>query len=489
MVGDNSYSYENMLKYYQKTMHFTPPDKQSRGANATVQYNPADTTTAGRIDVTYASYAQAFSTWVAKGLSAVGFPKVDAFINGNLMGQSWQLNTITQSNGHRSDSETAYLHPFLGRKNLKVFDKTFAQRIIFNKNQVATGVQVSGAGSTCTINAKKEVIISAGVFQSPQLLQVSGVGPKALLQKYNIPLIADRPGVGQNMNDHITVPLSYHVNVITSSERKKPAYEAAQVALWNTKGKGFLSSAGGDYLGLEKIPQALRTNFSAETNKYLSSLPADWPEIIIGVFPNGLDDRAQPVPGPNYATLLATLNSPASRGSVSITSANMADAPLIDPNLFSAQADKDVMLAAFKRARQVLGTRAMAPVIIGDEMIPGPKVQSDEQILGYLRASLNPLFHAFATNKMGKASDPMAVVDSRGKVIGVKNCEFPLFFFLLLFFALVLRKERGGGAKLGEKTSLTTIPVRVIDCSSFPFLPPGPAPQIQVCKSLSPSFR
>ena len=138
------------------------------------------------------------------------------------------------------------------------------------------------------------------------------------------------------MNDHITVPLSYHVNVITSSERKKPVYEAAQVALWNTQGKGFLSSAGGDYLGLKKIPQALRTNFSAETKQYLSSLPADWPEIIIGVFPNGLDDRAQPVPGPNYATLLATPNSPASRGTASIVSVNMADAPIIDPNLFSA---------------------------------------------------------------------------------------------------------------------------------------------------------
>ena len=101
----------------------------------------------------------------------------------------------------------------------------------------------------------------------------------------------------------------------------------------------------------------------------------------------------------------------------------MADAPLINPNLFTEQSDVDVMLAAFKRARQVLGSKAMSPVLVGPEIIPGPSVQTDEQILGYLKAALNPFYHASATNKMGKASDPNAVIDSHGKVYGVKNCK------------------------------------------------------------------
>jgi len=164
--------------------------------------------------------------------------------------------------------------------------------------------------------------------------------------------------------------------------------------------------------------------------------------VVFGIFPERLSPR-QNVTGATYATLLATLIAPQSRGNLTIASPNMSDAPLINPNLFTAQSDVDVMLAAFKRARQVLGTEAMAPVEIGAEQVPGPGVQTDAQILAYLRAALNPLYHAFATNKMGKASDPDAVVDCHGKVLGVNN-------------------------------------LRVIDSSSFPFLPPGPAPQILV---------
>lgn len=443
VVGDQSYTYDEMLQYYRKTMNFTPPNEKARGANATAQYNPADTVTGGRLGVTYASYAQPWSTWVAKGLTAIGIPKVNAFINGNLIGQSWQLNTITQSDGFRSDSETAYLRPFLSRPNLAIFNGTFAQRILFNRGAVATGVQVTAAGSTCSITANKEVIVSAGVFQSPQLLQVSGVGPAALLQKYNISVVANRPGVGQGMNDHITVPISYRVNVLTSSADENATYLAQAVNQFNTHATGPLASAGGDYLGMEKIPQALRANFSAETVEFLSTLPADWPEVVYGIYPNGVSEAAESVPGADYATLLATLTAPQSRGNVSIASPNMSDAPLINPNLFTEQSDVDVMIAAFKRARQALASKAMAPVLIGQEIIPGPSVDTDEQILAYLKEALNPLYHAFATNKMGNASDPNAVVDSHGKVHGVKN-------------------------------------LRVIDCSAFPFLPPGPAPQIQV---------
>ena len=265
LLDDQSYTYENMLQYYRKTMNFSVPNTQARGVNGTALYNPADMVTGGRLDVTYSSYAQPWSTWVARGLTAIGIPQVDAFINGNLMGQTWQLNTITKSNGFRSSSETAYLRPFLNRPNLAIFNGTFAQRILFDKDAVAIGVQVTAAGSTCSITANKEIIVSAGVFQSPQLLQVSGVGPQALLQKYNISIVANRPGVGQDMMDHITVPISYQVNVLTSSALENKDYLAQAVNQFNTQATGPLASQGGDYVGMEKIPQALRANFSAET--------------------------------------------------------------------------------------------------------------------------------------------------------------------------------------------------------------------------------
>lgn len=273
-VDDQSYTYENYLPYYKKTMNFSPPDGNARGANATPKYDPVDTVTGGRLDVSYASYAQAWSTWVAKGLSAIGIPQVNAFVDGNLLGQSWQMNTITQSDGSRSDSETAYLRPFLSRPNLVIFNGTFAQRILFSSDSVATGVQVTAAaGSTCIIAATKEVIVTAGVFQSPQLLLVSGVGPADLLKKYNIKVIANRPGVGQNLNDHITVPISYQVNVITSSALDDPPYLAQAINDFNAHAQGPLVSAGGDYLGMEKIPQSLSANFSPGTKKCKLRLP------------------------------------------------------------------------------------------------------------------------------------------------------------------------------------------------------------------------
>ena len=141
------------------------------------------------------------------------------------------------------------------------------------------------------------------------------------------------------------------------------------------------------------------------------------------IFPNHVSPTAESVPGADYATMLATLLAPQSRGSLTIASSNISDAPLINSNLFTEQSDVDVMVAAFKRARQALASAAIAPVLIGPEIVPGPSVQTDGQILAYLKASLNPLYHAFATNKMGTASDPDAVVDSHGKVYGVEHCE------------------------------------------------------------------
>ena len=155
----------------------------------------------------------------------------------------------------------------------------------------------------------------------------------------------------------------------------------------------------------------------------LSTLPADWPEIAIEIFPNRVSPAAESVLGADYATMLATLLAPQSRGSLTIASSNISDAPLINSNLFTEQSDVDIMVAAFKRARQALASAAIAPILIGPEIVPGPSVQTDGQILAYLKESLNPLYHAFATNKMGNASDPDAVVDSHGKVYGVEHCE------------------------------------------------------------------
>ena len=265
-VNDQSYTYDNMLQYYKRTMNFTAQPHATRLENATAVLNAADLATGGGIQVTYAAYAQSWSTWVSKGLAAIGVPEVGAFINGNLIGHTWQMNTIKASDSARSDSDTAYLRPVMNRPNLSVFRFTMAERIVF-ENKTAKGVEFTSTVMNCIgiVMASKEVILSAGVFQSPQLLQVSGVGPKALLEKHGIKVIADMPGVGQGMRDHMTIFASYEVNVVTTTALSNAEYLANAIKEFNARATGPLSSAGGDLIGGEKIPAELRKEFRPET--------------------------------------------------------------------------------------------------------------------------------------------------------------------------------------------------------------------------------
>lgn len=200
LVGDQDYTWRNFLPYFEKSLNFTPPDSHKRAANATPEYDTATLGPGnGPLSVTFTNYAQAFSSWVQKGLTEIGIHPRRGFTSGELMGSSYVLNTIEPTLQTRESSETAYLQPALANPNLIVYTQTLAKKIIFDSNKVATGVQVDTQGKVYNLSARKEVILSAGTFQSPQLLMVSGIGPRATLSQYNIPVVADLPGVGQNM--------------------------------------------------------------------------------------------------------------------------------------------------------------------------------------------------------------------------------------------------------------------------------------------------
>ena len=263
-VGDQSYAYHNLAQYYKKPARFTPARDGTRLANATPVYDPAEVGHNGPLDVTFTAYAFSWSTWFAVMLDSVGMKLTNAFNDGNLKGSAWHMHTVNQTRGTRASADVAYLRPALARSNLAIFDKTLAERIVFNKKKVATGVQVSSGNSTFTLKARKEVIVAGGVFQSPQLLQVSGVGPKQLLQKFGIPVIADRPGVGQNMQDQIFTDVVYRVNVPTQSTLHN---KEADVVAWQTNATGPLSNPGGEFGGFENFPADLQRGFSDETTK------------------------------------------------------------------------------------------------------------------------------------------------------------------------------------------------------------------------------
>lgn len=438
-VGDQSYTFENMLQYYKKSVQFTPPDTSMREQNATTQFDAnAFDATGGPLRVSYANYAQPFSSYLQPAMEEIGVAQAKDFNSGTVMGSQYCSSTINPSNENRDSSQTSFLSAVESRPNLNVYHSTQASQVLFDGNKSATGVLLD---SGSVLSANKEVILSAGAFQTPQLLMLSGIGPATTLQSFDIHVIADRPGVGQNLTDHIFFGPSYRVNVQTLTYlANNLAYVAEQYATsYLPFNEGPLTNPVCDFLGWEKAPRA---NITPSAATVLDQLPDSWPEIeylsapgYVGAFTNLF--TTQPTDGYQYATILAALVAPQSRGTVSISSSNVADLPVVDPRWLTDPTDQSVAVAAYRRTREAFGSGAMRPALVDTaEYFPGAEVRTDEQVLNTVRDTLMTVYHASCTARMGRADDPTAVVDSSARVIGVQR-------------------------------------LRVVDASSFALLPPG----------------
>ncbi|KAF3070358.1 Versicolorin B synthase [Daldinia childiae] len=442
-AGSEDYSFDKFFPYFTKTQRFTPPvgDTYDRFANSTPEYDPSKLGTKGPVSVLYPKYAQPFSTWARKGLEAIGLKSQRGFESGKLSGgYSYALAAIQREENTRESSETAYLRPHLSghNPNLITFISTLAKRVVFDGQKRATGVLVDTLGLQYTIRARKEVIVSAGAFQSPQILMVSGIGPKDTLEKHGIEVLQDSPGVGQNMRDHVLLGTSYRVNVRTAAAFGDPE-QAALFEKQYSQGNGPMTSNGVDLLGWEHLPRHLLSNATASALD--SSFSSDWPELEY--LPDGafFGNWSRPhIIAPNdgfqYATVIAGLVATLSRGNVTIRSNDTADLPIINPNWLSHPADKEVAIAGFKRTREIWTAPAMRPVLVGEEYYPGKNVSTDEEIWHYIQENFSTIFHPACTCKMGPASDKMSVLDANAKVRGVTG-------------------------------------LRVVDASSLPILPPG----------------
>lgn len=263
-VNDSSFTFPSFLSFVMKSQNFTLPDQTKRPANATPEFDISTLGSGGPLNVGYPNYAEAFSSWVAKGMEAVGILPTNGFTSGALNGSSWIVNTINHTTGLRESSETSFLRTALGRPGFVVYPETMAEKILFNGTS-ASGVQVNSGGAKYALTASKEVIVSAGSFQSPQILQVSGVGPSDLLSELDIPVVVDLPGVGQGMNDHIFFGVQYRVNVQTASALSYGSGFEDAVQEFNEQQSGILSNSGGDFFGYERIPQHLLSGLSNST--------------------------------------------------------------------------------------------------------------------------------------------------------------------------------------------------------------------------------
>ena len=422
-------------------MHYNPPKiKYTNTTNE--QDGSVFSKNGGPLEVSFGGYNDPLGTWTLPALQRLGQKAIKGFQSGVLIGSGYVAMTINPTKMTRSSSESSFLQSSMRKTTLTVYNNTLAQKLLF-RDKTIEGVAVSSedasgpGGKAYVLSARKEVIVSAGAFQSPQLLMVSGIGPRKLLESLGIPVLKNLPGVGQNLWDQPYYGTSFRVNIPTASAGiNSPAAAAAAVQAYVDNATGPLTMGGTGVLGFEKLPVDIRNNLSVATQAALNNrFSIDWPDLewlpISAFVGNQTED---PRDGYNYAAMGTVLVAPLSRGSVSINSTTMADPPLIDPNWLTHPADIEVAIAAFKRLRTIWAL--LSDLTIGPEYFPGPSVQSDAQILEYIRQAVAPIWHPAATCKMGKADDGMAVVDGSCKVHGVAG-------------------------------------LRVVDASAFPFLPPG----------------
>ncbi|EMR80542.1 putative gmc oxidoreductase protein [Botrytis cinerea BcDW1] len=413
IVGDESYTFANLLPYFKKSVQLTPPNLAKRNTpNATTVYDPSVFSKfGGPLQVSWGNWVDPPFTWFQKAFKAIGLPISPVnFNSGILFGYAaWIPSTISPIDATRSSSQSSFLAQSIEYPNLVVYTQARANRVFFN-GTVATGVSVATQGVNFTISAKKEVILSAGVFHTPQLLMLSGIGPNATLSEYEIPIISDLSGVGQNLWDQIIFPVAHAMDVPTGAELiTEPQYSQNTLQQYLNHATGPLSSENG-FIAFEKIPQTLRSNFTSAALSDLASFPSDWPEVE-NVSNSGV--------GVGY--ILATLTASLSRGNVTIASADASVPPVVNLGWLSDPNDTDaqVAVAAVKRIRQAWSS--ISAITIGSELVPGPNITTDAAILAYIRESTSTIYHAAATCSMGKLGAPGAVVDSEARVFGVQG--------------------------------------------------------------------
>jgi len=384
-LGNAGWSFDDVLPYFRKA------EDQERGADDLHG-------TGGPLCVSDVSEPHPLCEAFIGASEQAGFPRNEDF-NGPTQDGAGYFQ-LTARNGRRCSTARGYLKPARKRHNLTVVTGALTTRILFEGRR-AVGVEYRQGGTLVSARAAAEVIVAGGAINSPQVLQLSGIGPAALLQSHGIPVIADMPGVGSDLQDHLQVRIAYRctdpitMNDVINDWRQKVA--AGLRYLFYRKG---MLTIGAGYAG-----GFFRTDPALESPDVQAHF------IIFSSDKSGA--RLHPFPG--FIASICQLR-PESRGFVHIKSRDPAAAPAIQPRYLSAQADRDTMVAGLKLLRRIMGQPAMQRYI-AEERAPGPACVSDDDLLAYIRSAATTIFHPTSTCRMG--SDLTAVVDERLRVRGV----------------------------------------------------------------------
>jgi choline dehydrogenase len=334
-----------------------------------------------------------------------GIPKIREFNRGDNFGNAYFQ--VTQRRGVRWSGTKAFLRPVAHRPNLKVLTEAHVQRIrIDSRDGVkrATGLDVRlGQGETQLVEARREVILAAGSIGSPQILQLSGVGPGSLLQQHGIPVLHDLPGVGENLHDHLQIRTVYKVrNTVTLNQRANSLLGKAAMGL--------------EYLLFKTGPLTMPPSQLGAFAKSDASQPSA--NIEWHVQPLSLDKFGDPLhPFPAITPSVCNLR-PTSRGHVRIKSTDPSAYPAITLNYLSTEADRQVAVSGLRFTRRIMAALALAK-FQPEEWKPGLQVRTDEELARVAGDLGTTIFHPVGTCKMG--SDRLAVVTDRLAVHGVEG--------------------------------------------------------------------
>ncbi|MCZ8014435.1 MAG: GMC family oxidoreductase N-terminal domain-containing protein [Limnobacter sp.] len=336
-----------------------------------------------------------------------GIPATDDFNTGSNFGVGYF--EVNQRSGWRWNTSKAFLKPILRRPNLTVWTHAQVRKLDIertaNGELRCTGAVVVRAGKEISVKAARETVLCAGAIGTPQILELSGIGQGALLQQHGIEVKLDKPGVGANLQDHLQI---------------RAVFKVDGVKTLNTLASNWWGKAqiGMEYLFKRSGPMSMAPS---QLGAFTRSCPdRPYPNIQYHVQPLSLPAFGQPLHSFNAFTASVCNLNPASRGTVHIKSSNYEQAPAISPNYLSTDEDRKVAADSLRVTRNIASQPALAKYQ-PQEFKPGVEFQTDDELVRLAGDIATTIFHPVGTAKMGKASDPMAVVDSRLRVLGVKG--------------------------------------------------------------------
>jgi len=386
-LGNSGWSFEDVLPYFRRA------EDQQRGEDALHGVG-------GPLAVSDVCEPHPLCEAFIAAAQQAGFPRNDDFNGPTQEGAGYFQ--LTARHGRRCSTAVGYLRQAHRRPNLAIVSNALASRILFSGRR-AIGVEYRCGDATRIAHANAEVIVAGGAFNSPQLLQLSGLGPAALLKSCGINVVADMPGVGAELQDHLQVRMQYRctepitVNDVIHSWRHR-AGAGLRYALFR---KGLLAIGAGYAGGF------FRTNALAAT-----------PDVQVHFIIFSADTAGAALHSfPGFIASVCQLR-PESRGFVRIKSADPEKPPAIQPRYLSSRTDRDTVVAGLKLLRRIMNQPAMRRYI-AEERAPDPRCTSDAELLAFARANGTTVFHPTSTCRMG--ADATAVVDERLRVHGIER--------------------------------------------------------------------